>query len=163
MRKLGVVLTVLILALLGWQAFGAKTPQFTAKQQDDIREAVFRKLLPDTKMRYNPDVYFLALSDEKGLRDPTKAFIVRLKDCKLSIKPQSASKRSERLDQVRDKATDAEGAIVYVEPIKHLADTKAELEGGYYANGRAGAIHKFAVELRRGKWVVTKQKLLIVS
>jgi len=149
----------LLCALLLQGVSCAKEPEFSAKQKDDIREVVLRWLLPDTKQRYGESVYFLRVDDH----DPSKGLLARFQGLGASVKPASASKRLKKLMQVVDRKTNEKGAILFVDQIKRISDTKAVMEGGYIGNGRAAAFYDFAVELKKGKWLVTKHKCTAVS
>jgi hypothetical protein len=74
------------------------------------------------------------------------------------LKPYSECKIGTPCNQVRDNATNAKGAIIYVDEIKHLSNIKAVVLGGYYANGKAASGAEFTIELRNGKWIVTNIK-----
>jgi len=140
----------------------AKKPEFSAKQKDDIREAVYRELLPNTKKRYSPDVYFLAIKRSNGYTDTNKRLLVRLQHLGYRLRPYSACKIVSR-SQVRDKAANAKGTIIFVDEIKHLSNNKASVIGGYHANNKAAMQAEYTVELKNGKWIITNIQHCIVA
>lgn len=153
---------VLILLLVLSISIGCETKQRLSIDQNAIRVAVFRKLLPDARERFAPKVYFLAIRGNNGYRNPGKSIMMHFRDSKLSIKPFTKS-GCEINFAVKDKATGKVGEIIYVAQIKVLGRTKVEVIGGNFLNGRAGRWHLFTVVLKNGKWTVVKQKPLGIS
>ena len=122
------------------------------KAEDDIREAVFRYQMVKTKA----SVYFLSVGVGKD-KDPSAVFMKRFSGCgcKPPVKPYSQSKLDTSRG-VRDRKTDVRGVVLRSETIKWLNKTTVELTGGYFWNVRAGSGWTFKVELRNGRWRVTK-------
>lgn len=155
-----VILPVLLLVLS--LSIGCETKQSQSVNRNAIRVAVFKKLLPDTKTRFGPEVYFLAISGKSGYQDPGKSIMKHFQGSKLCIKPFTKT-GCEINFAVKDKATGKAGMIISVGQIKVLSKTKAEVECGYFVNGRHGKWYCFTAALKDGKWTVVKQKLLAVS
>jgi len=132
------------------------------RQEDDIREAVFRWQFDHnlSGQQKKAKVYFLSVGDKYG--DPSDEFIKRFADNKAPVR-----KRSEcTVDAgkgVLDKKTGEQGLIFNVTRIQWKSDTEVEVEGGYYEAGLSASGNIYTLKNERGKWKVTNDKLVEIS
>jgi len=136
-----------------------------AKAEDDIREAVFRYQFTHNCWGRPEKVYFLSVND----KDPSKAFMRRFRGHKPPVKPVSKCRIDKNLvpgrpkTAVIDRETGDRGLIFKTEKIKWLNATKVAVEGGYYADGRGASGNTYTVEMKKGRWVVTKDDMKWIS
>lgn len=128
---------------------------------DEIRESVFRKEIASfsLSLQFKDGIFFLSIG--QGGSDPNDDFMRRLRDFGSKVKKQSMAKRE--IAGVKDRETGHPGIILYANDIKFISDTEAEIEGGYYINGKGAGGSTFTVKLEKDKWVVTKEVLLWIS
>jgi hypothetical protein len=128
------------------------------KQDDDIREAVFRYLLDrfSSVGQRSKGVFCLAVG-EKGA-DPSGEFMTRFAKDKLAVKKRSEC-TADPYNGVADKNTGREGLIFHVAGMRWVSDAKVEVDGGYYEAGLSASGNTYTVVKRHGKWIVSKDTM----
>jgi hypothetical protein len=126
----------------------------------NVLEAVFRHQFEHNASGTQSDVdyYFLSLDDT----DPPPELIARFKDHKPVVLPKSMAKASAR-QGVKHKDLGGHGLIFSIDTIAWLDENTAVIGGGYYEAGLSASCNAYRVERRDGKWIVTKDDLIIIS
>jgi hypothetical protein len=132
------------------------------RQEDDIREAVFRWQFDHnvSGQQKKAKVYFLSVGDNYG--DPSDEFIKRFADNKPPVRKRSEC-TADAGKGVLDKKTGGQGLIFNVTRIQWKSDTEVEVEGGYYEAGLSASGNTYTLKKDKGKWQVTKDKLDEIS
>ncbi|MGO8925829.1 MAG: hypothetical protein ACLQU3_02885 [Limisphaerales bacterium] len=132
------------------------------RQEDDIREAVFRWQFDHnvSGQQKKAKVYFLSVGEKYG--DPSDEFIKRFADNKPPVRKRSEC-TADAGKGVLDKKTGEQGLIFNVTSIKWSSDTEVEVEGGYYEAGLSASGNIYTVKKEKGKWKVTKDKMGWIS
>ncbi len=97
-------------------------------------------------------------------KDPTDAFIHRLRDIPRIIKKVSASESSKQWRfAVVDKSTRQRGIVFRANEIRWLDKDSVEVEGGYFCDGLCGLIATYKLHRTKGEWVVTDSVVRRIS
>jgi hypothetical protein len=141
---------------------GVAADKARQSQEDDIREAVFRWQFDHnvSGQQKKAKVYFLAVGEKYG--DPSDEFIKRFADNKPPVRKRSECS-ADAGKGVLDKKTGEQGLIFHVTSIKWISDTEVEAEGGYYEAGLSASGNIYTLKKEKGKWQVTKDKLVEIS
>ena len=127
-----------------------------ARQEDDIREAVFRYQLRE----FNSIINFLSVGNNDD--DPSEELMNRLRAHEPLVKKVSQC-TADMNEGVKDKETGAQGIILRAGSIKWINKTTVEVKGGYYADGLAASGNTYRVVLKDGKWVVEEDRMDWIS
>ena len=84
--------------------------------------------------------------------------VKRVSECEVSAQPPGSSSI-----HVVDSSTGEPGLVCRVERIRWVSDTEAEVEGGYYAGGRAASGYLYSVVREGDEWVVEEETLQWVA
>ena len=106
----------------------------------------------------NFKVFFVSING----KDPTNAFINRLRDLPRVIKKVSSSRADKEFDVV-DKATGQRGIIFRANQIRWLNKESVELDGGYVCGGRCGIWATYKLNRNNGKWAVAAEMVHRIS
>jgi hypothetical protein len=148
-------------------AVAAKRMSTTARQaqEDAIREAVFRYQFArdPSGLQQSVKVFFISING----KDPSAQFLARFRGNKPPVKGQSESRRSSRRHsatfQTEDRKSGELGLIFFVDNVTFDSSSAAAAAGGYYSGGLASARHRYAVAREKGKWVVKKDEITVIS
>jgi hypothetical protein len=149
MKRLIVPLLITILAGTAGKAAAAPYDATITKAQAlDIAEAVFRHQFARNVATQEPKTpaYFLGLFG----KDPSPEFLSRFKNHKPPVKKQA-------------EFVMGSGLKFFVDRIKRVSKTKVEVSGGYFEGLMSASRNTFTVELKNGKWIVTRDKLEQIS
>lgn len=129
------------------------------KQEDDIREAVFRSQIAheDSELgQSKPIVYFLSLwgPDSDG-KDPSDDFMKRFAGHTPPVKKYSKSTIDDS-QYVIDDETRVRGLIFSVSRITWFGKSKVQVSGGEYAGSLNSSGGTYYLEKKEGKWIVVK-------
>ncbi|HYN15530.1 MAG TPA: hypothetical protein VES66_07060, partial [Terriglobales bacterium] len=99
------------------------------RQEEDIREAVFRYQFDHnaSAQQKNANAYCLSVGEKDG--DPSDRFMKRFAGHRPPVRKASACIAS---DRVVDKRTAKPGLLFRVSIITWISDTEAKVAGGYY-------------------------------
>lgn len=126
------------------------------KQEDDIREAVFRYQFAHNAsgLRQQARVYFLSIwgLGEDG-KDPSDDFMRRFAG---NVPPVKKFSRVSFENGLRDEETGSPGLIFRVTAIKWITRARVEATGGYYAGYLNASGNVYYVERRNGTWTVVR-------
>jgi len=155
----GVGILILLFSLASFD-LGAEPAR--QNQEDDIREAVFRRQLnefgstglPDTAPRDMPKAYFIGLGEKD---DPSDAFIKRFNGHKPPVRKLSACKMS--VDGDFDKKTGERGYVLSVGTITWKSDTEVDVNGFWHVSGLCASWDTYTLKKQNRKWKVTKDKI----
>jgi hypothetical protein len=134
--------------------------------EDDVLEAVFRHQFGHdaSGLQWRAKVFFLSVYDKDPSNNLMDRFegheppVKRVSECEISAKTAGGSDI-----HVVDRDTGEPGLICRVERITWVSDTEAEVEGGYYAGGRAASGYLYRVVREGEEWVVKKETLQWVA
>ena len=154
------IVSLLLLSFLASSGMAAEEAR--QSQEDDIREAVFRWQFDHnvSGLQKKAQVYFLAVGEKGG--DPSDEFIKRFAGNKPPVRKRSECS-ADAGKGVLDKKTGEQGLVFNVTTIKWNSDTEVEVEGGYYEAGLSASGNLYTVTKEKGKWNVTKDKLVEIS
>ena len=146
---------------------GAKRAPAVAQQtqEDAIREAVFRyQFAHDASgLQKSVKVFFISVDG----KDPSAQFLARFRGSKPEVRKQSESRynpqRRTAIFRTEDRKTGELGLIFSVDRIAFDSPSQALVEGGYYSGGLASAEHRYLVVRQKGKWVVKKDEITMIS
>jgi hypothetical protein len=123
--------------------------------EDDIREAVFWRLLEGRQAQrngwllQNPQCCFLGYG---AWEDPPAAFLARFNDRGIRVEPVSMASRS--LGPVHHQRTGQGGCILFVPDVRWIDDDRAEVTAGYH-EGEEGAARGTCLAIHcEGQWLV---------
>ncbi len=148
----------------GRKAAGQSVAQLR-REEDDIREAVFRYQFEHNASAQPQDAaaYFLSLDPhESGFlfnEDPTDDVMRRFEGHKPPCKKVSECS-SHRFEGVRDRETGEEGLIFTVGNIRWINEDEVEVSGGYYAGSLSASGNIYSVVREGDRWIVKKDKRL---
>jgi hypothetical protein len=151
---------VLLLALLPLVLRGENR----AAQEDTIREAVFRYMLPKTAPAPNEryKVYFLEiLNAAKKERDPSDQMMKNLAGSPVRVLKSSKSRTvlgGEGI--VMDPETKEFGTVLIVSDIKWKSATEVIVSGGYYYSMAGAEDFDYTVRKTGNHWIVVKRVLI---
>ena len=128
---------------------------------DDVREAVFRHMFGSNASGQGTSAGVYCIEVE-GQADPTTGFLARLKDVRPTVKGVSRCDASAE-HGVIDRSTHAHGLIFRIETVKFKDGHHATATGGYYEAGLSASGNIYTIELRKTKWVVTKDQMTWIS
>lgn len=134
--------------------------------EDDVLEAVFRHQFGDdaSGLRWRARAFFLSVYEKDPSNNLMDRFegheppLKRVSECEISAIAAGSS-----AIHVVDSNTGEPGLICRVKRIRWVSDTEAEVEGGYYAGGRAASGYLYRVVREGEEWVVKKETLQWVS
>lgn len=135
-------------------------------RMDDIRELVFRKIIPKDGTAYMSVGYINndATTTTRFLNffrkqprfqeivfiDPRDTFLERLHDLKIDFKRASQTKRNG--DDVVDKQTGKHATIYFVENFKHVSNLEYEVYAGTHCGTHCGESDSYLVGYENGGW-----------
>jgi hypothetical protein len=128
---------------------------------DDVREAIFRHMFGSNASGQGTSAGVYCIEVE-GQADPTSGFLARLKDVRPTVKGASHCSASAE-DGVLDQSTHARGLEFRVETLTFKDAHHATATGGYYEAGLSASGNVYTLELRKKKWVVTKDQMMWIS
>jgi hypothetical protein len=128
---------------------------------DDVREAVFRHMFGSNASGQGTSAGVYCIEVE-GQADPTTGFLARMKDVRPIVKGASQCDASAE-HGVIDRSTHAHGLIFRIETVKFKDGHHATATGGYYEAGLSASGNVYTLELRKTKWVVTKDQMMWIS
>lgn len=146
-------------------------------QEDAIRETVIRYEMEGWIQGSNQNARLAKTAIEKAVakemnfkvffvsingKDPTEAFVDRLRNLPRIIKKLSCSGVDEQRDVV-DKATGERGIIFRADKIRWRNRESVELDGGYVCGGLCGIEATFKLRRSQGKWTITGRTLHRIS
>jgi hypothetical protein len=144
---------------------------FSARDEDAIREAVFRYQLKHNASCLKGKAGAYYLSTGKG-QDPSDAIMKRFVGHSPPVRRFSAAViKSKTKDLppdepkefqgfwVRNKETGKPGTIFHAGSIRRLGRHLAEVSGGYYEGGLSASDNTYRVVRRRGRWEVLSDRL----
>ena len=138
--------------------FLAKHPAAREKEEDDIREVVFRYQFEHNQsgLRTNAGAYYLGVGENAS--DPSDEFMKRFAADRPPVRKTSASTFVSGRGMV-DKNSGERGLQFRVNSIKWISNEEAEVEGGYYEASESSSVNTYTVKKANGKWTVTKDFL----
>lgn len=128
------------------------------KQQDDIREAVFRYQFAHNASGQQTGAAVYCLWVGEKATDPSDDFMRRFANHKPPVRKMSECK-ADPSHGVIDKRTGAQGLGFRATSIKWLSDIEVEVEGGYYEAGLSASGNTYIVNKQKGKWVVSSDRM----
>lgn len=133
-----------------------RIPLSREKQEDDIRETVFRYQFKHnaSALQHNAKVFFLALDNGS---DPNDKFIERFKSNEPPVMKVSKSRVISK--GVEDKRTGGAGLIFRVTTIKWITDDEVEVTGGYYEGTQSASGNLYRVVRDGTGWKVKTDSL----
>ena len=154
-----VIVAVLISTISAAQPQKNKTTSdhvgsFSQREQDDIREAVFRYQFHHNSSIQGTKVAVYCLSVEKA-DDPPDGFMQRFAGLTPSVRKISEC-TAEPYKGVAEKSTGKRGLIFRVKSIKWISQAEAEVIGGYYEDGLSASGNTYTVTKTKGRWRVFK-------
>ena len=122
-------------------------------QEDDIREAVFRRQISDRKSA----VYFLAFTDEEKNTaiDPPAEFLKRFADIKASIQKRSAAKFNVN-ETITDAASGKVGVALIIDALTWTSDDEVDVRAEFDGGGDDGIGGFYILKKGEGGWKVVK-------
>jgi hypothetical protein len=122
-------------------------------QEDDIREAVFRRQVSDRKAT----VYFLAFTDEdkETAIDPPAEFLKRLADIKASIQKRSAAKFNAN-ETISDPASGNLGVVLLIEALTRTSDDEVDVRAAVFGGGDDAIGGFYILKREKDGWKVVK-------
>jgi hypothetical protein len=136
----------------------SQTDQNLHRQEDDIREAIFRYRI-GTKQPSSS--IFLSIDG----KDPSDEFMVRFLDFKLHVKKASRSyfKKDPFPGFLRDRTTGKEAVKYSVGRIRWIDHESAEVQGGMYCGGLCADAGTYRVTKKHDHWTVEKYDVRMIS
>jgi hypothetical protein len=139
------------------------------RQEDDIREAVFRCQFASNNTS-TAEVFFLSIGEGKkgsdifdASHDPSDNFTKRFVGLKVPVRKASASIFGRPQGWVVDKHSGKRGILFSVKTIKRVSDAEVQVEGSLTAGMLAAGGHTYTVKMEKGKWKVTKEESTWIS
>ncbi len=150
-----------LLALACLSTAGTQSDATRLREEDDVREAVFRYQFErnSSGQQKRAGVYCLSIGENA---DPSDEFIKRFANHSPPVRKISACTVGP-FDGVVDKLTHKLGLVFRVSSIKWISGYEVEATGGYYEAGLSASGNTFTVSKRLGKWKVTKDKMNWIS
>jgi hypothetical protein len=152
-RLIGAIGMILVSA----GAFEIAFTTWTTRQEDDIREAVFRY-----RINQRPGgLFFLGIEG----KDPGDAFMARFAsvDQKVGKISQSYFKLDPPPGWLRDRSTDQQGVLFSVGHIRWLSPHRVEVRGGMYCGGLCADAGVYRLEKKEHGWIVVAYDVEMVS
>lgn len=125
-----------------------------AVQEDEIRVAVFKKMLPAPDSKHRDQLCFLSLGQSLG-KDPDDfvmqqlvgyyPFVKKLSEASIDLKYEA--------EAVKDGATGQQGVVLFVAMDKFGQD-KAQVSAGYWAGMMMSCWSGYDVEWDGSQWIV---------
>jgi len=153
-----------LFVLFVFASVGLSADDARKRQEDDVREAVFRWQFEHNASYQQRDagVYFLEVGEKEG--DPSDEFIKRFAGNKPPVRKRSeCSVNMRRSVGVSDKKTGEKGLILSIRKIEWKSDTEVDVQGGYYEHGLSSSGNTYTLKKEKGKWKVTNDKLRGIS
>lgn len=132
------------------------------RQEDDIREAVFRYQFDHNASGQQKSAhdYFLAIGDKNA--DPSDAFMKRLAHNKPAVRKASAC-RVDPSGSVVNKRTGKHGLLFRIGSITWISDTEVKVWRGYDETNPSSSGSTYTVKKDSGKWIVAKDQMEVIS
>jgi hypothetical protein len=147
-RKSFIVLCIVCLLSLVFQETGRAS---ISEGNEDLAEAVFRYQLQNfSHLLPDGGSYYLQLGF--GPRDE---FMVPFRDHTPTVKKGSECMITDSL-QVIDRQTQKPGLLLKVGSVIKRDSASAEIEGGFYLNGKSASWGTYLLVVQNGEWVVAK-------
>lgn len=161
MRWFVIVAAVLSLIANAQLPEGHTTPEhmasFTTREQEDIREAVFRYQFQHNSSIQGSGAAVYCLTIENNA-DPSDDFIKRFAGSKPPVRKASDCSADAYKGTV-EKATGKRGLIFRVRNIKCISPTRAEVVGGYFEDGLSASGNTYTVTKSKGRWRVSNTSM----
>jgi hypothetical protein len=118
------------------------------REIDDIREATYRHMFGEPSKQ--DSMYCLSIYE----KDPSDGLMARFKG---SQPPVTKGSKCEPLEEVTEPFPKQPSPVAFVTYyVDRPSDTRAEVLGAYFKNGRNAAESLFYLERTDGKWKVVK-------
>ncbi len=167
---------VLLALLVGCVAPIPQQADSREAEEAAILEAVFRYQYEHNSSgaQSNVDFYFLSFGSIGENEDPSLAFMARFEGHSPKVEPVSLSITSAQstasilstasaVSGVSHEEHGGRGLIFRIEHIRWIDGHTVEVDGGYYEARRSSSGNTYKVERRRGRWVVTDDRMLWIS
>ena len=131
----------------------------------DVQEAVFRYQFIHNYSGKKADwpVYFLSLADRM---DPSNGLLARFSNNSPPVKVVSKSIISQKPEDkaaVVDVETGKHGIVFTIRSMKWQNNNTATVQVDYYVGNLNGAVNRYLVSYKKGKWVVIYDRLIVIS
>ena len=138
-----------------------------SNENDAIREAVFKYMFPNNESGMQGSVSVYCISISKDEQDPSIELLDRFTSHTPEVKPASGCYikpiPGDPIGRIADKATENPGILFYVESISMKGNNRAVAEGGYVEGSLNAASSVYYLKKTKGKWAVTKKKLVSIA
>jgi len=136
----------------------SETDQNLHRQEDDIREAIFRYRIG---AKQSTSSIFLRIDG----KDPSDEFMVRFLNSKLHVKKASGSyfKKDPFPGYLCDRTTGKEAIEYSVGSIRWIDDERVEVQGGMYCGGLCADAGTYRVTKKNDYWTVEKYDVRMIS
>lgn len=139
--------------------------------ENDIREAAYRYAFNHLyhnqstwKASFIGICYGCSSFDQPSIPALMTPFLLdRFRGCKPPVKPESECCYSDRKHQIVDKKTGKTGVIFYTGAIKWVSWNTVKVEVGYYEGTLSSSGNIYTIKRKNGRWVVVKDKMLLIS
>ena len=130
--------------------------------EDTIREAVFRYQFEFNASGQGKaaNAYFLCV---EGNSDPSSQLLAQFDGHQPPVKPVSASVLEAGTALVLDSESGLPGLRFWVEEIRYLSGSQAEVEGGYEEASESAAGSVYRLEKANGHWQVIASQMLWIK
>jgi hypothetical protein len=130
------------------------------KQEDDIREAVFRYQFDNNAsgQKTNAKVYCLAVGEKQV--DPSGKLLRRFANHTPPVRKISECGRSA---EIRDKRTGERGLLFYITQISWVSSTEVKVTGGYYEGSLSASGETYVVKKDGSTWKIISAGLNWIS
>jgi hypothetical protein len=134
-----------------------QAPSERTRQENDIREAIFRYRMSESKF----ESIFLAVDG----RDPNDNFMKRFTKSTVPVKKASQAGVGKKRwpGYLIDPATDERAIQFSVGSIKWVSDTQVEVRGGMYCGSLCADAGIYRVTKRSDRWEVEKYDMQMIS
>jgi hypothetical protein len=150
-----------------------------AAAEDDIREIVLRRQMTEwahegdksqqeakseSEKQIANDLNFAVFFISVEEKDPSESFLKRFSDIPRKVKPVSGSKIAEEVRRpVVDKENGRRAIIFYVDKIKWLGKSSAQVDAGYHCDGLCAVGITYKLKLSDGKWTIVSERMNWIS
>lgn len=133
-----------------------------SREEDDVREAVFRYQFDHNAsgLQRSAHAYCLALGD-KGA-DPSEGFIKRFAHNKPPVRKASACHIASSSALVENH-TGRPALLFRIANITRISDTEFRVNGGYYEGNVSSSGNGYTVRNEGGRWSVIEDKTMVIS
>ncbi len=133
-------------------------------QEDEIRIAAFKEILPASSSRHRSELYFLSIG--RGLKqDPDDFVMQQLADYYPNIKKVSQASIPEDIGNQKggtDRETGHSGTVLFV-ALEKFGQDKAQVRSGYWAGPMMSCDAAVSVEWNGSQWIVGAEQDSICS